>query len=280
MFQLINNLKMAHHSPDNIVVQQNEPVLNAENDFVDDANAFFIMTGNYKVQSLMFEKQHKQDALGHPEENPGEVDLAVHPTSKNLRPGDMFGEVSLLFGVRRTATVKAKQYSECAYLEHKEFDQLMNAYPTFKQFLLKNILNSYDDELRIFLVTCLKQIDYLAKQPEEALVHLSMTMVAMLIEKDAYLYNADDCFVKQKTDKLVIIYSGKLVYQVRVDNKTDINLDFIEKGSILDAHNFLVSRPAAVSVKCLTSVVYYYLTYDMIKSLAGIYPELKSALLD
>lgn len=277
MFELINNLKMAHHKPDDPVVQQNDPVLDEEKDFLSGANVYFIMTGNYKVQSLMFEMQHKTDAMQQAEDAPGEVD-EEHLMSKNLRSGDMFGEVSLIFGCRRTATVKAKQYCECAYLENKEFHQLMNAHPVVKQYLIKNILNSYDDELRIFLVTCLKEIDYLAKQPEETLVHLSMTMVAMQNDKDSYLYNADDCFNKRGTDKMIIVYAGKLVYQVRIDDKTEINLDNLEKGSILDAHNFLVGRPAQASVKCLSAVTYYYLTYETMKELSQIYPELKSAL--
>lgn len=42
-------------------------------------------------------------------------------TTKKLEPGDIFGEVSLLFGCKRTATVKAKMYSQCAKLNHSDF---------------------------------------------------------------------------------------------------------------------------------------------------------------
>lgn len=50
-------------------------------------------------------------------------------------------------------------------------------------------MHNYDDELRIFLVSCLKQIDYLSSLPEDILIHLSMSMVAMTADKNALLIN-------------------------------------------------------------------------------------------
>jgi CRP-like cAMP-binding protein len=173
----------------------------------------------------------------------------------------MFGEVSLLFGCRRTATVKAKQYCECAYLGNKEFLQLLANHASYKQYLIKNIMKSYDDELRIFLVSCLREIDYLANVPEEVLVHMSMTMVAMQADKDSFLYNANDSFGRSMADSLTIIFEGKLVYSVTIDAGTELFIEFIEKGTVLDAHTFLAQQSSSVSVKCLTAVTYYYLPY-------------------
>ena len=58
---------------------------------------------------------------------------------KGLRSGDFFGEVSILFGCRRTATIKAKQYCECAFIENKDFLQLLASNTNLKVFLIKNI---------------------------------------------------------------------------------------------------------------------------------------------
>ncbi len=104
----------------------------------------------------------------------------------------MFGEVSLLFGCRRTTTVKAKQYCECAYLPNEAFLQILASHPVYKQFLIKNIMCNYDDELRIFLVQVLNQITYFKNLPEEVLIHLSMSMVAYSADKDSLLYNCKD----------------------------------------------------------------------------------------
>ena len=78
-----------------------------------DVNVYFIMTGNYKVQTYMWNLGNQKQ-----ESDKSKEETAIE---KNLRTGDMFGEVSLLFGCRRTATVMAKQYCECAYIENTPF---------------------------------------------------------------------------------------------------------------------------------------------------------------
>ena len=49
-------------------------VLNENGDFLEDASVYFIMTGNYKVQSLMYEMKHKRKQMDSAEENPGSID--------------------------------------------------------------------------------------------------------------------------------------------------------------------------------------------------------------
>lgn len=85
-----------------------------------------------------------------------------------------------MFECKRTATVKAKMYSQCAELKMKEFLQITSKYSWFKQYMMKNILRNYDDELRIFLVSCLRQIDYLSDSKIEtaAIEHIAMHLIA------------------------------------------------------------------------------------------------------
>ena len=119
------------------------------------------------------------------------------PKQRLLGPGDLFGEVSLLYGCRRTATVQSQQYCECAFLNQEEFSNLMSSHNVFKRYLQLNIQRNYDDELRIFLVTCLKEIDYLqglGPQTDEILSQISMNMIAYSADKDSFLINANDSF--------------------------------------------------------------------------------------
>ena len=80
---------------------------------------YFIVSGVFKIQSGMFElKKRMSDAKDEDRPKPKN-------TKKVLSKGDFFGEVSLMYGCRRTATVKATQYSQCSKLPHKEFQLLM-----------------------------------------------------------------------------------------------------------------------------------------------------------
>ena len=270
-------------------------VLDETDEFDDEkANVYFIMTGNYKVQSLMFNMQRKRTVMEGPAENPGIVDRSKQKIkTKGLRSGDMFGEVSIIFGCRRTATVKAKQYCESAFLTHKDFNHIIANHTVLKNFLVKNILANYDDELRIFLTSCLKEISYLSNLSEEIIVHISMMMIADTADKDSYLINANDSFKQQDDDvygafmhdsddrkavPLMIIYDGQLCMSIKVDSGTELPLAYVSRGAILNSTNFLVRNTQNVSAQCLTSLTYYYLPYRTLHMLAGVYTELRTNL--
>ena len=119
MFDLVNYLEVDHHKPGQKVIVQNDKVVDDEGLWKKDrAKVYFIIAGNYKVESLMFNMQKKQKDV---KSDPNKNDI----TAKGLKKGDFFGEVSILFGCRRTATVKAKQYCECAFLKNEDFRSLI-----------------------------------------------------------------------------------------------------------------------------------------------------------
>ena len=197
---------------------------------------------------------------------------------KTLRPGDFFGEISLLFGCRRSATVKSRSYCGCSFLTNKDFRQLIANHGFFKKYLIMNIMKSYHDELRVFLVTCLKEIDYLKDTKEDVLTHLAINMIAQQANKDSLLFNAEDSFKSSESTAITIIYSGKLAITAQIDANTEMIIDYISKGAIISAHNCLSYRQTTVTVKCLTSVTYYYLPIEVLQKVSHVYPNLMNTL--
>ena len=197
---------------------------------------------------------------------------------KGLRPGDFFGEISLLFGCRRSATVKSRSYCGCSFLTNKDFRQLIANHGFFKKYLIMNIMKSYHDELRVFLVTCLKEIDYFKDTKEDVLTHLAINMIAQQADKDSLLFNAEDSFKSSESTAITIIYSGKLAITAQIDANTEMIIDYISKGAIISAHNCLSYRQTTVTVKCLTSVTYYYLPIELLQKVSQIYPNLMNTL--
>jgi CRP-like cAMP-binding protein len=45
-----------------------------------------------------------------------------------MGPGDHFGEITMLFDCKRSATVKAKDYCTCGYLEYGSYTELVQSY--------------------------------------------------------------------------------------------------------------------------------------------------------
>ena len=129
MFDLVNNFEVDHHEPGQKVIKQNDKVVDDEGMWERDAKVYFIIAGNYKVESLMFNMQKKQKDV---KSDPNKNDI----TAKGLKKGDFFGEVSILFGCRRTATVKAKQYCECAFLKNDDFRQLIASNEFLRRYLI------------------------------------------------------------------------------------------------------------------------------------------------
>ena len=52
-----------------------------------------------------------------------------------LREGDIAGEMSLLSGLRASATVQATRKTATAFLDRKAFDELLKGFPTIRQYL-------------------------------------------------------------------------------------------------------------------------------------------------
>ncbi|MBX5482532.1 MAG: cyclic nucleotide-binding domain-containing protein [Myxococcaceae bacterium] len=76
---------------------------------------FVVLAGELVVQ--------KDDPSG------GKVTLGI------LREGDVAGEISLLTGLRATATVQATRKTACAFLDRAAFDALLSEYPNTRTYL-------------------------------------------------------------------------------------------------------------------------------------------------
>ena len=63
-------------------------------------------------------------------------------------------------------------------MERDTFLALLSNHPIYKKFLVENASKQYDDELRIFLVHCLRKVDYLSSMKEDILTHIAMHMIA------------------------------------------------------------------------------------------------------
>ena len=62
MFELINLLQMEQHKPGDKVLKQNDDVLTEDKEWLEEAKMYFIVTGDYKVESLMFDMTKKRKA--------------------------------------------------------------------------------------------------------------------------------------------------------------------------------------------------------------------------
>jgi len=71
---------------------------------------------------------------------------------RTLKPGEYFGEIcAIIPNIRRTATVKSKNYCTTALLEKGDFDGLCEVFPILKDRFLKQLM-SYDDFWKYYIM--------------------------------------------------------------------------------------------------------------------------------
>lgn len=136
----------------------------------------------------------------------------------------------------------------------------------------------YDDELRIFLSSVLKKIDYLKNIPDEIIAHIALSMEVARADKDQVIHYEQDATNRQSIVEMKIIYTGQMSLSITLDNKIEAMVDCVGKGTILNAHNFLSNRTHHMTIKCLNSCIYYYLPYSAMVRVAQLYPELAASL--
>ena len=56
-----------------------------------------------------------------------------------IEEGDFFGEISMIYGCNRTATVKSFKYSTLAKLAKDKYKEILIEFPTLQQELKKHI---------------------------------------------------------------------------------------------------------------------------------------------
>ena len=70
---------------------------------------------------------------------------------KTMRNGEFFGEISLIYGCKRTATVCSLKYSTLATLTKKNYQEILLEYPDLESHL-KNFIYKYNDRMKRFIL--------------------------------------------------------------------------------------------------------------------------------
>ena len=83
-----------------------------------------------------------------------------HICFKLLVEGDHFGEISLLYGCKRTATVNARNYTTIATLTRQDFKEMTRLYPIYNKYLLIHVYK-YQYKKKSFLKEIVKRVEYL-----------------------------------------------------------------------------------------------------------------------
>jgi CRP-like cAMP-binding protein len=90
-----------------------------------------------------------------------------HTNIRVLKEGDHFGEISMIYKCRRTATVLSNNYNSMAKLTEDQFKELISEYPDYLKFL-KVYLQGYNDKRKKFLMNKMHRVEYFKNISKDA----------------------------------------------------------------------------------------------------------------
>lgn len=97
-------------------------------------------------------------------------------TVRHLLPGNHFGEIGMIYGTPRTATVLSKNYSTLAKVTVEVFHELTTEYPTLITHVKEHIYSEYDDPMTKFCLSALGRIPYFQGVSNEAIYEVIFSL--------------------------------------------------------------------------------------------------------
>lgn len=165
-----------------------------------------------------------------------------------LKEGDHFGEISMIYKCRRSATVISQNYNTLAKLDEDQFKHLISEYPEYLRFL-KGHLQKYKDPMKKFLIHTIQKLDYFQGISSEALHDIMYSLKPKYFEKGQVLIKPDD-----KTDTLHFVEAGILeVYTLFEGN--EFVLERLYRGSALNFRSFFMEDLFYCNVRCKSNVI-------------------------
>ena len=106
---------------------------------------------------------------------------------RTLYPGDYFGEISFLYDSKRSTSVTSTNYTTLGKIRESDVYSIFEQYPFFREELVKRTIR-YDDDLKIFLESALKTIDYLHGVPEETITKIIFSLRFAKFDKGSKIF--------------------------------------------------------------------------------------------
>ena len=78
-----------------------------------------------------------------------------------LTEGDHFGEISLIYGCPRTATVISRNFSTLGSLSYDRYRDVTNEFFELEYYMKNYIFTQYHDDQKKFLINIISEFDFL-----------------------------------------------------------------------------------------------------------------------
>jgi len=167
---------------------------------------------------------------------------------KKLLEGQHFGEINMIYGCDRTATVYSMNYNTFAVLTKILYRRLVQDYPEYEMSLKRYVVKNYYDHRIAFLQRMVKRIDYFDKVPVDILFDLIFHLKSKLFPKDTFMLNIHD-----NITEILFIEEGTVQVITEFEGNTFV-IDELGPGSVINYRSVFLKDQMHVEVSTLTDV--------------------------
>ena len=207
---MISKFKTVLREPEDIVVEQ----------FTDTDDMYLIAKGACEV-FIVDEKKNRNRI-------------------KNLRPGDYFGEISLIYGCKRTASVNSSKYSTLAMLKKVHYKEILIEFPDLQEQLKQSIFR-YKDRMKRFTVSSIQKIGYFQDIGDAALHDIIYNLQVKKYQKGTHLQLPGD-----NATVLYFLQDGVIEIYTKTENDHEFILEKLFRGSIVNFRTFFMEEGGKV----------------------------------
>lgn len=186
-----------------------------------------------------------------------------------LKPGSYFGEVSLIKGCRRTASVISKTYSTWAQLDKTAFDNISEMFPSLIESMERRMHDHYKDRWKKFKKRSLRNIDYLSFGISDNVVEqISYILEPITIKENTDLFTTGEFW---KT--IHIVSEGELNIYVN-NNGNETHLETLYTGCTVGSYCALKGEPYTIIARAKTDCNLLKLPIEKLDEFRHKYDEL------
>ena len=189
---------------------------------------------------------------------------------RNLTNGDHFGEIAVLTKMKRTATVRAVDYSTISSLSSSAIQELETIFPTLVNKFRLGIQQNYKDNDFKFKQLMIQSVPFFSNLGEDIVWDIISLMKSEKFDRGSKIVKRGD-----NVNKMYFLYEG--IIQVQVPFlETNLHFDFLNPGS-----NFCVfscfndKSQSVVNFMAQTSCIVTYIEVDDLISLSRNHIDLK-----
>lgn len=198
--------------------------------------------------------------------------------TRHLNSADYFGEIALLMGCKRTATIIASNFCTFAELNRSNFEELTQIFPFVRTRMLSIISERYQEEWKLSATRALSQLPYFSHCSKQELSHVFYSMQTVRYEAGYLLREPDD-----PVEHLYLIGTGEVTLAVRRKNGEEAVVHRLGPGGLLFVSSVVNEKKQMFVVRigaytCLLSLSEAKLAGNSHTALANIYPNIKAAL--